>query len=242
MGYPSIHFPQVDSTNLEAKRLIDSGEAMHGLLISADFQTQGRGQLGRDWHSEEAQNAMLSIVLAPQALSVKSQFSLNIIASLAVAEVIEDYGLQVQVKWPNDIYVSDNKICGILIQNFLQGDIIQHAIIGIGLNVNQLTWPKEVPNPTSLALELSKSLDRLEIINSIAHSVMARYNAIAHDNNQLRKPYLDKLYRRGEISQFEVAGELIHGEIIGIDDTGQLMVAHDNVLKAYQHGDISLVL
>lgn len=114
MIYPHKHFPQVDSTNQEARRLIEKGDIAHGLVISADYQTHGRGQLGRSWHSESAQNAMLSIVLAPETMLVKDQFFLNIAVSLGVADMIEDYGLEVYVKWPNDIYVSDKKICGIL--------------------------------------------------------------------------------------------------------------------------------
>ena len=242
MIYPHKHFPQVDSTNQEARRLIEKGDIAHGLVISADYQTHGRGQLGRSWHSESAQNAMLSIVLAPETMLVKDQFFLNIAVSLGVADMIEDYGLEVYVKWPNDIYVSDKKICGILVQNFLQGDTIQYSIVGIGVNVNQLSWHEDVPNPTSLALELSKALDAYEMIQLISQSVMTRYNDIMPVSSSLKKAYQDKLYRRGEISQFEVGDNTILGEIIGIDETGRLMVAHDNSLQAYQHGEISMVI
>ena len=225
MRYPRIHFPQLDSTNLEAKRLIESGEAKHGLLITADYQTQGRGQQGKTWHSVEAQNAMLSLVLEPQDLPIKHQFLLNMITSLAVADVIEDYGLAVKVKWPNDIYVSDKKICGILIQNFLKGDSIQQSIIGIGLNVNQTTWPSDVPNPTSLAKELDQGYIIRDVIDQIATSVLKRSNMMTNEH-ALRDEYLLRLYRRGEVSRFALGSDVIDGTIQDIDDIGTVSYTH----------------
>lgn len=235
-----IHFQLLDSTNTEAKRIIDNGEAKHGTMISADFQTHGRGQFGRVWESSQAQNAMMSLILKPKALAVSEQFQLNIVTSLAVLDVIEEYGLSAQVKWPNDIYVSDNKICGILIQNFLKGATIQHTIIGVGLNVNQLSWPQAVPNPTSLSKELSMPLDVNEVTDLVARSIMSRFDRI-DARDELKKAYHDKMYRRGEVSRFMIGDEVVLGEIIGIDDSGQMMVAHDKSLQAYQHGEISFV-
>jgi len=241
MRYPRIHFPQVDSTNLEAKRLIESGEAKHGLLITADFQTQGRGQQGKSWHSVEAQNAMLSLVLEPKGLLIKKQFLLNMVTSLAIADVIEDYGLIVKVKWPNDIYVSDKKICGILIQNFLKGDSIQQTIIGIGLNVNQTTWPSDIPNPTSLAIELTQRYIIRDVIDEIATSVLRRSNMM-RDEQALRDEYLQRLYRRAEVSRFAIGSDVIDGTIQGIDDIGRLLITHGGLTHAYQHGEIALLL
>lgn len=237
-----IHYPQIDSTNAEAKRLIDRGDAKHGTIISADYQTDGRGQYGRVWESDQAQNAILSIIIKPIDFLVKEQFLLNMSVSLALIDVLQDFGIEAQVKWPNDIYVSDNKVCGILIQNYLQGDIIQYSIIGIGLNVNQLSWPKEVPNPTSIAKELSRTVDVYEVVDVMTKAVMAQYNTIAHDPQILRKTYQEHLYRRGEMSQFHIGDDRISGEIIGIDESGRLMVAHEKTLKAYQHGEISMIL
>lgn len=242
MSVDRIHYTQIDSTNAEAKRLIDSGTANHGTLISADYQTQGRGQYGRAWDSDQAQNALLSIIFKPTDLLIKEQFLLNMSVSLALVDVLQDFGIGAKVKWPNDIYVSDNKICGILIQNFLQGDTIQYSIIGIGLNVNQLSWPKEVPNPTSIAKELSRTVDLNEVVDVITKAVVAQYNTITHDPQKVRKTYQDYLYRRGDISQFQIGEDRVPGEIIGIDETGRLMIAHDNILKAYQHGEISMII
>jgi len=241
-GYHRFHFSQLDSTNVEAKRIIDKGEAKHGMLITADYQTQGRGQFGRAWHSDQAQNTMMSLIIQPDHLLIKDQYALNLMASLGVSDVIRDYGLNAKVKWPNDIYVSDKKICGILIQNYLQGSHIQHAVIGIGLNTNQLSWPEDVPNPTSLAIELDQQLSINDLVDQVAKSIMKRYSLIDGQAQALRDDYHSIFYRKGEITSFDLDGQMISGEIQGIDEHGRLLVKHGEELAAYQHGEISMVI
>jgi len=145
------------------------------------------------------------------------------------------------VKWPNDIYVSDKKICGILIQNFLKGDSIQQTIIGIGLNVNQTTWPADIPNPTSLAKELNQHYVLRDVIDQIATSVLSR-SKMMNSEQALRDEYHQRLYRKGDASRFALGEDVIHGMIQGIDDIGRLIINHEGVNHAYQHGEIALLL
>jgi len=183
---------------------------------------------------------MMSIILRPTTLEVKDQYLLNLMTSLAVADVIKDYDLKVFVKWPNDIYVSDKKICGILIQNYLQGSTLQHTIIGIGLNTNQLEWTDDIPNATSLAKELGQPLDINDVVDLIALSVMKKY-ALINDADLLIQDYHQLLYKKGTSCLFQVGETRIVGVIQGVDKRGCLLVQQGEELKAYQHGEIKLL-
>ncbi len=242
IGLYRLHFTQVDSTNIEAKRLLDKGEAKEGLVITADLQTQGRGQYGRVWESEIGLNIMMSVVLSPLFIKVADQFALNILTSLAVADVVNDYSESTKVKWPNDVYVKNKKIAGILIQNYIQGNSIRHSIIGIGLNVNQSTWPDDVPNATSLYLESDKQLAKEIIIRALCQKLDERYKRLPIDSKSMFSEYQKKLFRRDELSIFEKEETQLEGTIKGIDDTGRLLVDHSSTIHAYNHGEISQVI
>ena len=242
IGSHIIHFAQVDSTNVEAKRLIDKGEAKEGLVITTDLQTQGRGQFGRVWESEVGLNVMMSVVVSPLFIKVADQFALNIWSSLSVAEVVSEYCDSVKVKWPNDVYVQDKKIAGILIQNYIQGDRIKHSIIGIGLNLNQSTWPDEIPNATSLSIESGQTLEKKVIINALCQKLDIRYKRLSIDAKTMYGEYEKNLFRKDELSKFEKEGSRLEGTIKGIDDTGRLLVNHNSTIHAYNHGEISHVI
>lgn len=242
IGAHRLHFTQVDSTNEEAKRLLNKGDAKEGLVITADLQTQGRGQYGRVWESETGRNIMMSIVVSPLFLKVADQFVLNTWSSLAVAEVVSYYSDWVKVKWPNDVYVKNKKIAGILIQNYIQGDRINHSIIGIGLNVYQRTWPNQVPNATSLYLESQQQLEKEIIIKDLCKALDARYKRLPIDTKAMHREYESNLYRKGEVSLFERGEAQVEGIIQGIDDTGRLLIDHSSTIHAYNHGEISQVI
>lgn len=242
IGSQRLHFTQVDSTNVEAKRLLDNGEAKEGLVITADLQTQGRGQYGRVWESEVGLNIMMSVVVSPIFIKIADQFALNILSSLAVTDVINDYCESTKVKWPNDVYVYNKKIAGILIQNYIQGDRIKHSIIGIGLNVNQSTWPDDVPNATSLCLESGELLEKEIIIKALCHKLDERYKRLPIDSKSMFSEYQKNLFRKDVPSIFEKNATQLEGTIKGIDDMGKLLIDHNSVIHAYNHGEISQVV
>lgn len=242
IGSHRLHFTQVDSTNAEAKRLLDNGEAKEGLVITADLQTQGRGQYGRVWESEVGLNIMMSVVVSPIFIKVADQFALNILTSLAVADVVSDYSHSAKVKWPNDVYVHNKKIAGILIQNYIQGDRIKHSIIGIGLNVNQSTWPEDVPNATSLCLESGEQLEKEVLIKTLCKKLDERYKRTQIDAKAMYGEYQNNLFRKDESSTFEKDATQLEGTIKGIDDMGRLLVEHSSTIHVYNHGEISQVI
>ena len=154
-----IWLESIDSTNEECRRRISDIDNLS--VVAALSQTSGKGQRGNVWLSEAGQNLTFSIVLKFPAKGLKAemepmlaydQFVLSEITSLAIVDLLADFGIEAKIKWPNDIYVGDRKICGILIENSLRGEWIQHSIIGIGLNVNQRNFDVTLPNPTSMVL------------------------------------------------------------------------------------------
>ena len=151
-----IWLESVDSTNNEAKRRIDGLSDMS--VIAAYEQTAGRGQREKIWLSDPGKNLTASIILKGEGpilnrVKPENQFVISEMISKTMVNLLADYGVVARIKWPNDIYVGDKKICGILIEHTLRGLSIIHSIIGIGLNVNQTEFDESLPNPTSLVLE-----------------------------------------------------------------------------------------
>lgn len=145
-----IPLEEIDSTNAEAKRNLH--HAREGTVWSAQFQTSGRGQYDRRWESIRGQNLLFTLLLRPVFLSANKQFLISKCTALAVYDFLETLGLTAAIKWPNDIYIGPNKVCGILIEHQLSGNNLISSIVGIGINVNQNRF-EGAPNPTSLYLE-----------------------------------------------------------------------------------------
>lgn len=146
----------LDSTNNESKRRIDSLFDLS--VIAAHNQTAGRGQRGNTWLSEPGKNLTFSVVFKYgddqlRYLKAADQKVINDIISSSIVELLSRYGIASRIKLPNDIYVANRKICGILIEHSVRGTDLVHSIIGVGLNVNQTEFDDSLPNPTSMKLE-----------------------------------------------------------------------------------------
>ena len=243
IGQKRLHFTQVDSTNSEAKRIIDAKEDIEGTIITADVQTQGRGQQSKTWHSDVGQNIMLSTILHPDFLAIKDQFALNAFVSIAVAKVVERYTESVHVKWPNDVYVGDAKICGILIQNFIQGKKISKSIIGIGLNVHQKSWPESVPNATSLSLLSEDDVNIAKIQNELLVELNRYYYLLRNHLSALNQQYQNYLYRRNKLAKYQLGESEIIATILGTNNLGELKVMmEDQSIRTFQHGEINFII
>ena len=151
IGNNHIRLNRVNSTNKYAVEMIAKSKPIEGTVISASFQYEGRGQIGRFWESEAEKNITCSTILRPDFLEASDQFQLNIAISLALHDFISHFldNKDVKIKWPNDIYVGDKKIAGILLQNSLIGKKVNSTIVGTGININQTEFSGDVPNPTS---------------------------------------------------------------------------------------------
>ena len=145
-----IWLERVDSTNDEARRHISEIDNLS--VVSALEQTRGRGQRGNRWSSQPGENLTFSLVVKDFRIKANEQSAISQATALSLVDLLSRHEIKARIKWPNDIYAGDEKICGILIENSLKGSEIDWSIIGIGLNVNQTTFPEDLPNPTSMKL------------------------------------------------------------------------------------------
>ena len=168
-------------------------------VVWTTWQTAGRGQAGNTWESEQGKNVLLSLRLREPNVPVEQQFRLTMVISLAVQEVVANLLPQhhVTIKWPNDIYVGDKKICGMLIENTLSEARIADSIIGIGLNVNQTTWLSSAPNPVSLK-QLTESKYAPQTIFDKLFEAINNKIPLLNKPEILKALYLTKLYRFGQ--------------------------------------------
>lgn len=170
----------------------------HGYVIAARRQTAGRGQRGNSWESEPYSNLTFSLLLRPRTIPAARQFELSMIVSLGVCDALRQAsGLDFNVKWPNDIYVGDKKICGILIENSLEGNHIGRSIAGIGININQQRFLSDAPNPVSLHNLTGRTFDLDRLLEDVCDTILSRmtdYEANL-DAAQLTAEYCSRLWR-----------------------------------------------
>lgn len=238
VGKVLLTFEELSSTNSYALDLLTKSKPIEGTVISTFRQTAGRGQIGSTWESDPDKNISLSIILYPTFLLPRDQFALNLAISLAVRDFIAKYTEKVvKIKWSNDIYVGNRKICGILIQNSLSSNAIQASVIGIGINVNQTFFSANVSNATSLALETGSDFLLPELVENLCQQVEQRYLSLKNSPTaeHLRSEYLSHLYRFGELANYQRAdGTIFSGVITGIDQTGKLLIAHNEIIEAFE--------
>ncbi|MDP4187625.1 MAG: biotin--[acetyl-CoA-carboxylase] ligase, partial [Bacteroidota bacterium] len=150
---------EIDSTNYFAMNLAMKPDTEEFTVVWADEQTSGRGEGNNFWESEAGKNLTFSIILKPCFLKIEQQFFLSKAISLAIANFLQPIAGHISVKWPNDIYWKNKKICGILIENIVEQNIIRNSIAGIGLNINQEKFLSNAPNPVSLKNIMKQDYD-----------------------------------------------------------------------------------
>jgi BirA family biotin operon repressor/biotin-[acetyl-CoA-carboxylase] ligase len=226
IGSERIHFRELPSTNSFALQLLKEKEPAEGTVIHADFQTAGKGQKGNTWQSEEGKNLLFSIILYPETVSPEDQFFISMTISLGICDFIEeDSALAARIKWPNDIYVNNDKIAGILIENSLIGNQIENCIAGIGLNINQEKFPDNIRNAASLRSLTGVSYDREICLKHLLQKLDERYKVLLYgDRMMLRKEYISKLYRLKEWHLYKTSEGLIRGKISDISFSGRLQI------------------
>jgi BirA family biotin operon repressor/biotin-[acetyl-CoA-carboxylase] ligase len=204
--------------------LIKSNRAVHGTVVLAHWQEQGRGHRGNSWNSEPGMNLLLSIILFPQFLKAEKQFYLSKIASIALTDLLKDKTSGISIKWPNDIYAGDRKISGMLIENMVQGTNIHASVVGIGLNVNQTVFGRDLPNPVSLKLLTGEEYSIEDLADCLVKIFFEWYDKLQSGTLALiDSEYLDNLYRKGEWAYFLKEGKQFEARITGIGDYGQLI-------------------
>lgn len=228
VGQNLIKLSAVDSTNNYLKNLASNSEPLaEGTVIMADHQFAGRGQMNNEWIAEAGKNLTFSLLLRPNFLKVPEQFLLNIAVSVALNEVLLKYlpsGLS--IKWPNDIYVENKKIGGILIENVIVGSNIKHSIIGIGLNINQSDFTGELKSKSvSLSQILQQDVNLMALLKEICTQIEQLYLKLrAGKYTNLKELYVSKLYRLNEVARYAANGKVFEGIIEGISNEGLLKI------------------
>lgn len=247
MAEPSITWiDEAASTNtLMAQQCAD---LPHGVVIAARRQTAGRGQRGNSWESQPDSNLTFSMLLRPTVILAATQFQLSMLISLGVCDALRAAsGLEIKVKWPNDIYVGDKKICGILIENSLEGRRIGRSIAGIGINVNQESFFSDAPNPVSLINLTGRTFDLPMLLSDVCRAIIDRidnYEA-APDADKLLSEYRSLLWRGEGFYMWhdQLTGEIYEGEITDVALTGHLTItSRASISKTYAFKEVSPVL
>ena len=238
----TVHFArETDSTNLWIKRLAKEG-ASEGTLALAEFQSAGRGRLGRSWEVPEGTSVMMSILLRPK---FEPQYAptLTLVMGMAVAKAVKSLGFDVSIKWPNDVVVSHKKICGILTEMGVRDGKIDYAVIGVGINVNIKEFPEEMADKaTSLYLESGKEFDRSQIPGLVMEAFEEYYEKFAAtcDLSGLKEEYESILANYNQ-SVRVLAKEPYEGVARGITDGGELLVEKtDGTIVAVSAGEVSV--
>lgn len=220
-------------------------DAPHGTVIATRNQTAGRGQRGNSWEAEPGKNLTFSMLLRPCGLPVNRQFELSMLVSLAIADAIDSQlpdGLRTTIKWPNDIYVGMGKICGILIENKLEGAAIGRSIAGIGINVNQRLFRSDAPNPVSLIMlngGRETALDEFlaDVTERIARTTDA-YLA-APDPAALKERYMSRLMWTTGPHPFADADGLFEARITDVELDGMLHLSNG---KSYAFKEVAYII
>lgn len=220
-----IPYLSLQSTSSELLRLCnDEKYTPEYTVVSTESQKAGRGQGTNKWDSQDCKNLTFSLLLLPQ-ISAMEHFYLNMCISLGIKKALEKYIHNVKIKWPNDIYVDGNKICGILIESTISGKNITRSVVGIGLNVNQKTWAEWVPNPTSVCLHYGQEVDKNVLFESIIYNIDHYYHLLKKgEKEHLSEKYHHSMYLLAENALFEDTNGHFNGRITGVDDLGHLLI------------------
>ena len=240
-----LHFPELDSTNNYLLSHLHEYED-EDVVAVADSQTHGRGSGTNSWESEDGKNLTFSILIHPCDISPSRQFIISMAVSIAIRNVIADIipdGDLCKIKWPNDIYVGDKKICGILIENSLQGGVLRNCVLGIGLNVNQTLFTSDAPNPISLKQITGKEHDRDKILNNI----LTAFEEVLNGKDFVQecpKIYHSDLYRAdGHFYDFCDSGGLFKAKIDHVEESGHIIL-HDLLgnIRTYAFKEVQFVI
>lgn len=239
-----IFLSEVQSTNNYANQLILSDAAEHGTVVLAQHQSKGRGQRGNGWESEFGENLLASIVLFPVCLPAAKQFEIAKIASISVLDFLQAEVPDVSIKWPNDIYVGEKKIAGILIENTVKGRNIDSSVVGIGLNLNQALFRSDAPNPVSLKQLTGKQYAVENVAQSLASNIQKWWGKLETGLfGEIHRAYLSKLYRNGQWQTYRAGEAEFQARIVGIGEFGQLKLEkQDGTIAGFMFKEVAFVV
>lgn len=221
-GFEVWEYEELSSTNTQAEQLIPE-ELKDKRVILTYRQNSGRGQALNRWESEPGKNISMTVVLRPEAYEASRQFAVSMVCALGVCDFIGHYVKGTSVKWPNDVYVGDRKICGILIEHAIAGRFIGRSLCGIGVNINQAIFCSDAPNPVSLFQLTGMQMDLEKALAELLVCIDQRYRQVK-DYDVLEKDFLSNLYRRQGVYKWEDAAGEFEASIEQVDEYGRLVL------------------
>jgi BirA family biotin operon repressor/biotin-[acetyl-CoA-carboxylase] ligase len=233
----NVYVTECLSTNDFLIQLSSKNPLQEGSMVITDFQTKGKGQRNNFWNSNRKENLLFSFILYPE-IKISEQFILHIITSLSVYYMFKKIGLSnVKIKWPNDIYINNKKVCGILIENQIFKKRIKRSILGIGININQ----KEFGNikATSIYNEINKKINRKEVLGIFKSYFSKEYNQIGSLNKEL---YKEKLFGYNETLNYKSIDNSFKGKIVDVRDDGRISLIINEKIKHFEFGSLELLL
>ena len=243
MNYEIYRFDKIESTNSYLLKLADEGFP-EGSVVVADEQSGGRGRFGRKWESEPLSNLLFSVLLRPRFLERDEVFVLTFSAAVAVAEALEDVtSVKPELKWPNDVLLGSKKVCGILLESVFNSDELSSVVLGVGLNVNQKSFPAEISaKATSLLAQTGKKFDRDEILSAVLGRFGSIYDTVrARDFYSVMKRWRDRSGMFGRKIRLSLADEIYEGVCDKITDDGAIVVQTASGLKTFTAGEVSII-
>jgi BirA family transcriptional regulator, biotin operon repressor / biotin---[acetyl-CoA-carboxylase] ligase len=241
-----IRLNETDSTNTYAKKLLAENKITRASCIVTSNQTSGRGMQQNIWESEAYSNLTFSMISFPAFLPAASQFQLNKVVSLSVLDLFKKTlpNDNMSIKWPNDIYIDAKKVGGILIETSIIGQKMNWVVIGIGINVNQKIFSKDLPNAASLIHFSKKEFDLDRLLETYICLFHQRYAQLsANKTKEIDAEYLKALFRFGEPSKFVFRGKEISATITGVNEFGWLqLVTSENKRLECEMKEIAYVI
>lgn len=218
-----------NSTNDYAKDMLEGDLPEEGLVIVAGEQKKGRGYGNNKWYSGRGKNLLFTVLLYPDFVAANQQFLISKTISLGLFDYLSDYISDVSIKWPNDIFVEDRKIAGILIENDLVGSVLKNSIVGIGLNLNEDHFPGDIPNPVSLRQMVEKKLYLKRELRKVCAHLDRRYRMLSQGKvDRINRDYHQHLFRLNTMSWYQSEGRSFRAKIVGVSDYGQLILENES--------------
>ncbi len=244
IGNHLIELDVVDSTNNYAAKLLLQTKLVNGTAIMTHFQTEGRGQRGSSWNSAPGKNLLFSLILNGHFINTENYFLLSKVIAIGINEALEEIsGAVGYVKWPNDLYIDGRKIGGILIENQWKGNLLELAIVGVGINVNQVDFD-QLDNATSLALLGSKNYDIKEVMYKIFSKIELYYNLLKKGNvDEINSTYFNHLLFGGQWRVFDSLNGKVEGKITEVKENGLIELKLRNKQRVtYDFKELSFIL
>jgi BirA family biotin operon repressor/biotin-[acetyl-CoA-carboxylase] ligase len=243
IGSEIIFFESLPSTNSHSIKLLSSDKPRDGTIIWSDHQSAGRGQPGKKWESDAGKNLLISIILYPESISPEDQFIISMAISLGILDFLSPHLENLSIKWPNDIYVKNDKIAGILIESSIMGNSIEYLVAGIGLNINQENFSCGASNATSMKRITGKEYERKACLNGLSASLDKRYSQLKEKSNTISDEYVSNLYRYMKWASFRDKDGVFTGRITGVTKYGILLIEKKSgTLQNYSFREVEFIL